>query len=172
MARLALDLDDRSRDVRTLGLIAPTRDVRTMLGCLRVELEAQPPRAAIRQVLVRAEPEVMRPTQLGLFAPPGPAPERLATTLARLGVLCGPDRVGAPGVVDTHRPGAAAIVPFVPPAPAVAPPAEVTCRLVVPLRPPRRLDVFTERERPTFVRGPGRGGRVVGVAGPWRVQAA
>jgi protein ImuB len=172
---LTLDLDDRSRDVRTLALIAPTRDVRTMLGCLRVELEARPPRAAIRQVLVRAEPEAIRPMQLGLFAPPGPAPERLATTLARLGVLCGPERVGAPVVVDTHRPGAAAIAPFAPPAPATSPPtppAEVTCRLVVrALRPPRRLDVFTERERPTFVRGPGLGGRVVGVAGPWRVQS-
>ena len=104
----------------------------------RVELEARSPRAAIERVTLRAEPALVRAAQLGLFAPPGPAPERLATTLARLAALCGADRVGAPTVVDTHRPGAAAVMPFtLAPAEATAPcvPGWLVVRA---LRPPRR----------------------------------
>jgi protein ImuB len=171
---VTLGLDDHSRDERQLALAAPTREARTILGCLRVALEARPPRAAIVAAAVGAVPERLRAAQLGLFSPPGPTPERLATTLARLGALCGPDRVGAPAVVDTHRPGAAAVAPFAA-APADGPPAAAAagdggCRLVVrALRPPRPVDVFCQRDRPDFVRGDGLGGRVVGAAGPWRV---
>jgi protein ImuB len=171
---MTLRLDDRSRDVRTLDLVAPTRDTKTLLACLRVALEARPPRAAIVTVTVVAVPERVRAAQLGLFTPPGPTPERLATTLARLGTLCGPGRVGVPVVVDTHRPGAAGVAPFTPP-PAILPDPgapELPCRLVVrALRPPRPLEVFSERGAPCFVRGTGLGGRVVTVAGPWRITA-
>jgi len=168
---LALELDDRSRDTRTIPLVAPTRDVKTLLTCLRVALEARPPRAAVVRVVLSAVPARVRATQLGLFTPAGPAPERLATTLARLGVLCDPARVGVPVAVDSHRPGDAGVAPFTldataPPAPAGA----AACRLVIrSLRPPRPLQVFTERDAPCFVRGTGLGGRVVGLAGPWRV---
>jgi protein ImuB len=186
VARLGLDgvgcarlgvtfgLDDRSRDVRTLDLVAPTRDQRTLLTCLRVALESRPPRAAVVTAAVVAVPERVRATQIGLFTPPGPAPERLATTLARLGALCGPGRVGIPVAVDTHRPGAADVATFTPP-PVVLPDTatpDAPCRLVVrALRPPRPLEVFSERETPCFVRGTGLGGRVVTVAGPWRIAA-
>jgi protein ImuB len=166
---LALGLDDRSRDERTVPLAAPTRDVKTIVTCLRVDLEARPPRAAITRVALVAVPEVVRAAQLGLFTPPGPSPERLAATLARLAALCGPDRVGAPAVVDSHRPGAAGVAPFTLDA-ATDPPPSAGCRLVVrALRPPRPVDVFADRDRPDFVRGHGLGGRVVGAAGPWRI---
>jgi protein ImuB len=169
---LALGLDDRSRDERTIRLAAPTRDPKTLLGCLRIDLEARPPRAAIMRVALVAVPEVVRAAQLGLFHPPGPTPERLATTIARLATLCGADRVGAPALVDSHRPGTAAVVPFAPGDGAPPPAAKPGCRLVVrALRPPRRVEVFSDRDRPDFVRGDGLGGRVVGVAGPWRVVA-
>jgi protein ImuB len=168
---LRLELDDRSRDVRTIPLAAPTRDVKTLLTCLRVELEARPPRAAIVRIVLTAVPARVRATQLGLFVPAGPAPERLAATLARLGALCGTDRVGVPMPVDGHRPGSAAVASFALPPATAAPRDDPTpCRLVIrALRPPRPLDVFTERDAPCFVRGAGLGGRVVGVAGPWRV---
>src|SRR5579885_2419304 len=172
---LGLGLDDRSRDLREVPLAAPTRDGKAILACLRVAIEARPPRAAVEHVRLVAAPAPVRAAQLGLFTPPGPAPERLATTLARLAALCGPDRVGAPVPLDTHRPGAAAVVPFAPaPAAAPEPPAAATrcCRLVVRvLRPPRAIEVFAERGTPAFVRGPGLGGRVVGAAGPWRIAA-
>ncbi|MGH7894359.1 MAG: hypothetical protein ACREQL_06800, partial [Candidatus Binatia bacterium] len=172
---LALELDDRSRDVRTIPLVAPTRDVKTLLTCLRVELEARPPRAAIVKLTITAVPALIRATQLGLFMPPGPSPERLATTLARLGAMCGTGRMGTPVVIDSHRPGDAAVAPFTLPASTL--PAngsgETSCCLVIrALRPPQPLEVFTERDAPSFVRGVGLGGRVVGAAGPWRVAAA
>ena len=170
---LVLGLEDRSRDERLIGLAAPTRDVKTMLVCVRTELETHPPRAAIVRVAVRAVPEAVRTAQLGLFQPPGPSPERLATTLARLAALCGHDRVGAPAVVDSHRPGAAAVAPFAL-GTAGVPDAAVdrAGRLVVrALRPPKRVEVFCDRDRPDFVRGDGLGGRVVGAAGPWRLVA-
>lgn len=168
---LVLDLDDRSRDARRVALAAPTRDPKTILTCLRVEIEARPPRAAIVGVRLDAAPALVRATQLGLFAPPGPAPERLATTLARLAALCGADRVGAPAVVDAHRPATAAVVPFSPPpADASSASGDGACRLVVrAVRPPRAVEVFADRDAPTFLRGPGFGGRVVGAAGPWRI---
>src|SRR5213596_1770512 len=109
---LALGLEDRSRDERTVPLAAPTRDVKTLLTCLRVALEARPPRAAVERVALAAVPERVRAAQLGLFSPAGPSPERLATTLARLAALCGAERVGAPAVIDSHRPCAAGVAPF------------------------------------------------------------
>ena len=139
---------------------------------MRVELETRPPRAAVLQVTLSALPEVVRASQLGLFHPPGPAPERLATTLARLAALCGADRVGAPAVVDTHRPGAAATVPFVLPPATECPPTGTSPQLVVrAFRPPRAVEVLCDRDRPDLVRGMGLGGRVVAAAGPWRVLA-
>jgi protein ImuB len=172
---LILGLDDRSRDHRTLDLAAPTRDPKTLLGCLRAALESHPPRAAVMAVALGAVPDRVRSVQLGLFTPPGPAPERLAATLARLGALCGTDRVGAPVAPDTYRPGAATVAPFAPPPPATgpaAPPDAAASRLVVrALRPPRALEVFSDRDAPCFVRGAGLAGRVVTVAGPWRLVA-
>jgi hypothetical protein len=166
---LRLDLDDRRRDHRTVTLVAPTRDTKTLLTCLRVDLESRPPQAAIVRATLVATPALVHATQLGLFTPAGPAPEALATTLARLGALCGIDRVGTPVAVDTHRPGATAIAPFAP-AGAEVPTGDPSCRLVIrAVRPPRCLDVFLERNVPCFVRGPDMGGRVVDVAGPWRV---
>jgi protein ImuB len=169
---LTLRLDDRSRDVRTLTLAAPTRDVKTLLSLLRLDVEGHPPRAGIDGVTLAVVPQAIRPIQLGLFVPAGPAPEQLATTVARLGVLCGAERVGVPVVVDTHVPGAAAVAPFVLSAPTPPSPAP-DCRLMVrTVRPPKPLDVFSERDAPAYVRGHGMAGRVVGAAGPWRVAAA
>src|SRR5438067_1685537 len=166
---LALGLADRSRDERAVPLAAPTRDVKTLLTCLRVELEARPPRAAVERVVLAAVPEVVRAAQLGLFNPAGPSPERLATTLARLAALCGAERVGAPAVPAPPPPAAEAVDPFTLGG-APAPPSANGCRLVVrALRPPRPVEVFADRDRPDFVRGEGLGGRVVGAAGPWRV---
>ena len=54
-----------------------------------------------------------RVLQFGLFARALPA-EKLATLLARLGALMGSDRVGAPELVDSYRPGAFAMGDFAP----------------------------------------------------------
>src|SRR5438093_449741 len=107
--------------IRRLGDLArlPAAEVATRLGpagAARVRVargeRERPPRAAVERVALSAVPERVRAAQLGLSSPAGPSPERLATTLARLAALCGPERVGAPAVIDSHRPGAAAVAPF------------------------------------------------------------
>src|SRR5438132_10823 len=164
--------------IRRLGHLArlPVAEVVARLGpagaalvrAARGSLEARRPRAGAGRGAPAAAPGRLGAAQLGRFSPAGPSPERLATTLARLAALCGPERVGAPAVLDSHRPGAAAVAPFTLGA-APEPPPLTGCRLVVrALRPPRPVEVFADRGRPDFVRGEGLGGRVVGAAGPWR----
>jgi len=102
-----------SREYR-IALTAPTREVAAVLALARLRLEAHPPGAAVEAITVQAAAGRVRMAQGSLFTPPLPAPGKLAATLARLAALVGPDRVGAPSVVDTHRPGACGIAPFAP----------------------------------------------------------
>jgi protein ImuB len=190
--RLSLRLATRSRDERTVTVAAPSNDVKALLPLVRLQLEAHPPAAAIEAARVVAVPERLRAAQLDLFHPNGPAPARLAVTLARLTAICGADRVGAPVVADSHRPDAYGLA-------AVPSTHQVdsqqlrvergslrksdhfstrNCRLsteIIPLalraiRPPQTVEVFCARDRPEFVRGERFAGRVVHAAGPWRVH--
>ena len=183
--RLSLRLATRGRDERTVPVAAPSNDVKSLLTLVRLHLEAHPPAAAIDAVRVVTTPEPLRAAQLDFFRPRGPAPERLAVSLARLVALCGADRVGAPAVIDSHRPDAIGVTPFdgvkglggygvreggrppLTPNPLTPNPLPLALRAV---RPPQTVEVFCERDRPAFVRGAGIAGRVVHAAGPWRVQ--
>jgi protein ImuB len=115
-AELALELGlegGGSREYR-VALTAPTREVGAVLALARLQLEARPPGAAVEAITAQAVAGRVRQAQGSLFTPPLPAPGRLAATLARLAALVGPDRVGAPSIVDTHRPGACGVAPFAP----------------------------------------------------------
>src|SRR5262249_32270898 len=137
---------------------------KTLLGCLRVALESRSPRAAVVTVAVTAVPERIRAAQLGLFVPPGPAPERLAATPARLGTLCRPARLrrplgpGPPPPPPPPLPPAAAPPPRpapaapAPPAGARPPPATPTRGLLGARRP-----LLRARERTRRTGGRGRG---------------
>ncbi|MFM8410467.1 MAG: hypothetical protein ACKOCT_09335 [Alphaproteobacteria bacterium] len=172
---LSLRLADGSRFDREVGVIAPTRDVKSMALLVRATLEADPPQAAIEAESLAAVPDRARPDQLDLFRPAGPPPARLATTLARVAALCGPDRVGRPVPPAGHRPEAFALADFAGPrardhAPAnegLAPPA-IALRAI---RPPCPAEVFVEAGRIAYLRAGGFGGRTVAAAGPWRVDA-
>ena len=63
-------------------------------------------------VRLLALPARVRATQLDILRPAGPAPDRLAATIARLAALVGPDNVGAPAAEDTWREEAIAVTPF------------------------------------------------------------
>jgi protein ImuB len=99
--------------------------------------------------------------------------------VAHLAAICGPGRVGAPAVVDSHRPEALALTAFAPPeepvsrsTSTIASPSHPVdaCRLALrAIRPPRPVEVFDNQGRPDFVRGDRFGGRVVALAGPWRL---
>jgi protein ImuB len=184
--RLALRLATRGCDERTVTVAAPSNDVKALLTLVRLQLEAHPPPAAIEAVRVAAVPERLRAAQLDLFRPNGPAPARLAVTLARLTAICGADRVGAPQMADAHRPdaygmdafqisgvggrvlGVGCQGAFFPQHPTPDPqPLPLALRAV---RPPQAVEVFCARDRPEFVRGARFAGRVVHAAGPWRVH--
>ena len=112
--RVALKLAEGSRFERAVSLSYPLADPRVLLTLVRLDLAAHPPGDAIEGVSVSAKPVPRRMMQFALFEPSVPTPEKLAVTLARLSNLVGSDHVGAPQVVDTHRPGAFAVEVFEP----------------------------------------------------------
>ncbi len=193
--RLSLRLANRGRDERTVAVAAPSREIKPLLALLRLHLESHPPQGPVEGIVLTATAEQLRPTQLDLLRPNGPAPAQLALTLAKLTALCGDaDRVGTPMVADSHRPDAygvesgdwevesggrtasRSVGSRQPPLATHHSPLSIALRAV---RPPCELEVFEDRGRLDFVRpcGGGRGGnrfhcqgRVVMSAGPWRVH--
>lgn len=169
---LSLRLATRGRDDRTVVVGAPSNEVKALLSLLRVHLEAHPPAAAIESVRLGAVAEKLRAAQLDLFEPSGPAPLRLAVTLARLTAICGDEHVGLPAIADSHRPDAYGLKPLNPQSPlprSLGSKREDGCTLTLRMfRPPTPVEVFCQRDRPEFVRGGSMAGRVVQLAGPWR----
>lgn len=103
---------------RTIRPALPTQDARRLLKLVQLDLETHPPSAAIVAIRMRAVSARMQSMQQGLFLPQSPEPGRLDVLLARLRKLFGDDRVGAPQVLDTHRPVNFTIKPFAPPTPS------------------------------------------------------
>ncbi|MCX8072344.1 MAG: DNA polymerase Y family protein [Candidatus Binatia bacterium] len=171
--QLGMHLSGTGWEDRTVAVAYPNNEVKALLALLRVHLEQQPPQNAIDAVRLRARPEMLRASQLDLFRPPGPPSASLAAMLAQLSALCGSERVGSPTVLATHRLDGDGMVPFgtrgnwqsAAPPPSALPPLALRR-----FRPPLPVKVFSERERPEFVRGPGFGGRVVSWGGPWRIR--
>jgi len=178
-AVLHVELGLVTRDVHACRLELPTplRDVRALRTLVLLDFENRRPAAAIDTVTVIIEPTPGRILQHALFARPHPTPEQLSTLLARLGALMGQDRIGAPALVDSYRPGAFAMTPFAidqtpasmstaPPDPH-HPPTTVLrrCRQPVPAR--ISMDAARRPLRVTTERRGFAGGAVVSCAGPW-----
>ncbi len=159
LLELELTLEPEGDDHRGIRLPAPTRDVDTLLGLLRLEVEARPPRAPVAGFQVAVHPDRPRQGQLTLFGPPEISPDRLAATLGRLAARLGPDRVGSPRPVDGHLPERAASVAFAPPPPPRLRRGPRQGRGLLAtrvLRPPVRLEVIVE-EAPGAAGPPGGG---------------
>jgi protein ImuB len=109
-----LDLAEGGRDARSIGIAAPTRDLRVLVRLVAHALEARAPEAPVEAVHLETEGRPLRGDQLDLFRPAGPAPAVLGETLAALESLCGAERVGAPVVRDDHHPDAFGMRPFDP----------------------------------------------------------
>ena len=182
-----LGLVTREIDIRRLQLPSPLREVRALRTLALLDLDARPPAAAIDRVTIVIDPTPGRVLQHTLFTRAHPTPEQLSTLLARLGALMGQDRIGAPAVVDSDRPGAFAVTSFATEPSSrkgsAAPPARAQeedgcvprplvsalrrCRQPVPAR------VASERGRPLRVtsdRHGFAGGQVLASAGPWRTS--
>jgi protein ImuB len=174
---LALRLEGGGRDERVLHVAAPTNEVKALLTFARLQLERQPPPAAVEWFRLAAVAEKLRPIELDLFVPAGPTPQDLGLSITRLAAVAGIERVGCPSVVDSHRPEAFCVARF---------PVEATgaakrngaggfdSLVLRAFRPPAAIEVMCDRGRPDFVRTrAGRetfGGRVVTLAGPWRLS--
>src|SRR5262245_32065757 len=141
---VTLKLDPDGCDARAIALPAPTRDAKTLLTLVRLELEARPPGAPVCGFVFTAHPDSPRRAQLSLFGPAALSPDRLATTIARLAALLGADRVGSPRAVDGHRPERFTLTDYSPPPPPRFASPRRTGRgllAVRVLRPPVPLDV-------------------------------
>jgi len=188
---LDLRLTDRSTHARVLQLPAPMRDARVLRTLLLLDLESHPPFGAredqtdvmIDIVTIEVDPAPARITQFSLLARAVPSPETLSTLTARLSALVGESRVGAPALVDTHRPGAFEMRQFQPESPARDVPdpphaPDLTTErhddvVIRRQRVPPAIRVSVERGRPVFLSASRRGlpsGAVTQAAGPWRTS--
>ena len=101
-----MEPDPNSLHRITLQLPVPVQDSKTLLKLLQLELQAHPPKAPVKKVLLTIEAAPPRKTQRDLFTPPGPEPQRMEITLARIKAIAGETRVGSPVLRNTHRPDA------------------------------------------------------------------
>lgn len=178
---LHLALEGGRRDVRRVGVTAPTNDVRVLLRLVALALESHPPEARVERAALATEGFAHRRSQLDLFRPPGPDPAVLDRTLSELESLCGSGRVGAPEVGDDHRPDSFGLRPF-PMSGSLpkelrrkraAPPGVVAGGQGLPLvvralRPPVAASVQIQAGLPSQLRSAIASGGVVRASGPWR----
>jgi hypothetical protein len=179
--------DGATREVheRSLQLPVAIRDARTLRTLALLDLESNPPPAAIDRVTVAVDPTPGRIVQFSLLTRPLPSPEQVSTLMARLHALMGETRCGAPEMIDSWQPGAFAMKAFMPPDRDVRHPHYDTQRHrgtesktspVVALRrfrQPVPIRVHMKQGRPAsvsiFQRGLS-GGAVDSCAGPWRTS--
>jgi protein ImuB len=177
---VGLQLDPEGWDARAITLPAPTRDTKTLLTLVRLELEARPPGAPVVGFTFTAQPDRPRRAQLSLFGPAALSPDRLATTIARLVALLGADRVGSPRAVDGHRPERLTVADYSPPPPPPEHRVPRTGRGLLAirvLRPAVELEVIMDERarrllslKSTNGSSPEISGTVRVAAGPWNLE--
>jgi protein ImuB len=166
----------KTREVheRSLQLPTPIRDARTLRTLALLDLESNPPAGPIDRVVVAVDPTPARIVQFSLITRPLPSPEQLSTLMARLQALMGETRCGSPAVVDSWKPGAFEMRPFVPRDASAATRAPAPLALAVRrFRHPVPARVRVDAGKPSRVTIDRRGfsgGGVTGCAGPWRTS--
>lgn len=165
--------DGTSHDGRFVAAV-PTADPGVVGLLLRAALESRPPHAAVTGIVLRAQPVRVPPVQETLAGSSAQRSRALAETLARLAALMGPERIGVPVLLDSHRSDAMQLAPFRL-AGARSPeggegrvrgPVLALCRL----RPPRPAAVGLVGGRPVHLRAEMLAGAIVASAGPWRTS--
>jgi len=173
---LDLDLEGGQRDARRIGVASPTLDPLVLVRLAALSLESRPPLAPIKSASLATAGSPVRGDQLDFFRPAGPAPAMLSRTLAELEALCGPGRIGAPVVSDSHRPDAYAMATFAPSSGAGSLVRDVDAHAeptrgslaVRALRPPIPAQVQASIGSPEWIRSALANGEVIRCAGPWR----
>jgi len=162
---------------KVLSLPVPTRNSKMLLKLLRLQLQADPPHAAILKIILSAEPARPRAAQGGLFLPGSPDPEKLELTLGRLANLVGNSNVGSPELIDTHRPGDFRMGRFAPengesniPQKAATASSETPLTAFRIFRPEIQAKVELQQNYPTRIYFQGMRGNIVAASGPWRTS--
>lgn len=154
---------------RILRPAIPSADRKFLLKLLQLEIAAHPPQAAVTALELSAEAGHCVTVQLGLFTPQTPEPSSLDITLARIKAIVGADRVGAPVLEDTHRPGSfrlgsLALETHISDEPQAQ-------RMVLRrMRPPVPIRVSTHDCRPTAFRDGISLFEVTAAYGPWKTS--
>ena len=150
----------------------------TLLKLVQLDLEMHPPHAAVIALHMQAQPARPQTVQQGLFAPQTPDAGRLEVLLARLRKLVGEDRVGAPELLDNHRPDAFRLTSFLSDTtglqtsvPKTINPEAPTSALRI-LRPPRAVRVEMQQTHLTALFLDGRKLSVQKASGPWKASGA
>jgi protein ImuB len=167
--RLRLGLENRSAHERTLRLPVPALDGKAFLKLIQLDLEAHPADAPVVHIRMGMNPVKPQAAQNGLFLPAAPEPVRLQITLARIQAIVGEGRVGSPEVTDTHRPDAFRMVEFGRAKKTAIAQPEVRLGFCM-FRPRRPASVKVQSGQPNHVAADGIRGKVVELAGPWRMS--
>jgi protein ImuB len=165
--RLRLKLERGPDHTATLRLPVPMLDAKVLLKLLQLELNDRSPRAPVEKVWVELMPVEPRSTQHGLFLPSSPVPEKLEITLARIRALVGAENVGAPELLDTHRPDSFRLGALRR-AKGTAPSGlKMAFRR---FRPPVPAQIWCSAGKPVRVASSLGSGGVLACAGPWRTS--
>jgi protein ImuB len=149
----------------------PVIDATAVAGLLRLALEARPPRGIVEGLTLRGRPVRVSPAQETLTDRSRPSPRLLAATLNRLTALVGADGVGAPALLDTHRPDAVALREYrshPDRVPGHVKDGSAPVLALRRLRPPAPAAVTLASGRPVAMRSGRLAGRIVAGVGPWR----
>jgi len=184
--RVQLKLESKSLHERTLNLPYPMRDHKVFLKLLLLDVEMHPPQSPVVAISIACEPVKPRVLQNGLSIPLAPEPEKLELTLARLAKLVGPDNIGSPELMDTHRPDAFRLKRFIVKnrTELMKNRKKVSVHSIIRntqsllgfrvFRPPLRAMVQIEHGYPTEVSAWGSNrsvyGTIIRAAGPWRTS--
>jgi protein ImuB len=176
--RLVLD-DPIRRDVRIehrriVRPALPEWSYQTLLKLIQLDLELHPPEAAVIALHLVAQPARSQTVQQGLFTPQTPEAGRLEVLLARLRKLVGEGRVGAAELLDSHRPEAFRMAPFVPGTSNTTRASVTRSRpsALRILRPPRAIQVEVQTSRLAALFLEGQKFVVQKDSGPWKASGA
>ncbi len=170
--RLVLDCATPKEHRRMVRPALPECNHHTLLKLVQLDLETHPPEAAVIALHMQAQPARPQTVQQGLFAPQTPEAGRLEVLLARLRKLLGEDRIGAPELLDSRRPDAFRMAPFLPNTSTSLQTAAAGIRASAlrMLRPPRAVRVEMQDSRMAALVLDGRKLPVHQTSGPWKAS--
>ncbi len=162
--RLRLKLEQAPDHLATLRLPVPMLDAKVLLKLFQLELNDRPPQAPVEKLWLELMPVEPRSTQHGLFLPSAPVPEKLEITLARIRALVGSENVGAPELLDTHRPDSFRLGALRPAKSVAILGLRLTFRR---FRPPISAQIWCASGKPVRVTSSFGSEHVLACAGPW-----